>query len=179
MKTLKFICFIFFIGLLLGGVFLSMSAGAQSKAQTRPAVIINSYAVDRGPYGTIWKIYIEAEAGDAEMTKIGVMVDQPGTGRYPTDWIYLKPEYRKHLKGYLQWTLFSSKGEMKEGDYITVRIFITDKVGSESERVSFPFTFESGVGNQAKLPSPFDQGDVRKLGNISAELKRPGTGRVD
>ena len=176
MKTLKFICF---IGLLLGGVFLITSAGAQSKPRTRPPVIINSYAVDKGPNGTMWKIYIEAEAGDAEMVKIGVMVDQPGAGRYPTDWIYLKPEYQKHLKGYLQWSLFSSRGAMRDGDYITLRIFIADKAGKESERVSFPFTFESGVEDQAKLPPPFDRGDVWRLGNISAELKKPGTGKVD
>jgi len=176
MKTVKFICF---IGLLLGGVFLITSAGAQSKPRIRPPVIISSYAVDKGPYGTMWKIYVEAEAGDAEMVKIGVMVDQPGIGRYPTDWIYLKPEYQKHFKGYLQWSLFSSRGAAREGDYVNLGVFIIDKTGHESEKVFFPFTFESGAEDQAKLPAPFDQGDIRRLGNISAELKRPGTGRID
>ncbi len=178
MKTLKFICFIGL--LLLGGVSLIASAGAQSKPRTKPPVIRNSYAVDKGPYGMMWEIYIDAEAGDAEMVKIGATVDQPGYGRYSTtDWIYLKPESQRHLRGYLQWSLFSSRGEMREGDYITLGIFIIDKAGNQSEKVFFPFTFESGVEDQAKLPAPFDQGDVRRLGNISAELKKPGTGRVD
>ncbi len=176
MKILKSICF---IGLLLGGLVLVVSAGTQSKPRAKPPVIINSYAIDKGPYGTMWKIYIEAEAGDAEMVKLGVTVDQPGIGPYPTDWIYLKSEYQKHFKGYLQWSLFSSRGAAREGDYITLGVFIIDKAGNQSEKVFFPFTFESGAEDQAKLPAPFDHGDVRRLGNISAELKRPGTGKID
>ena len=177
MKTLKFMCFIGL--LLLGGVILIAGAGTQSKPRTRPPVIINSFAIENGQYGTIWKIYIEAEAGDTEMVRIGATVDQPGIGRYPTDWIYLKPEYQKHLKGYLQWRLFSSTGPIREGDYITLGVLIVDKAGNQSEKVSFPFTFESGAEDQAKLPAPFDQGDIRRLGNISVELKRPGTGKID
>ena len=34
---------------------------------------------------------------------------QPGYGTYPTDWIYLKPQYQKSFKGYVQWNTFSSK----------------------------------------------------------------------
>ncbi len=65
--------------------------------------IIHAFAVEKGRYndGYIWKIYIEAETGDATMDEIASVVDQPGgAGSYPTDWINLKPQCQKHLRGY-------------------------------------------------------------------------------
>src|SRR4030042_15934 len=76
---------------------------------TKAPIITHTFAVDRGHYGYIWKIYIEAEDPDGDMNKIAVVVDQMGYGHYPTDWIILKPQYREHFIGYLQWNTFSSK----------------------------------------------------------------------
>jgi len=41
--------------------------------------------------------------------------------------------------------------------------------------VVFPFTFESGVKSpyQYKLPNPFDQGNLTKVGNIFIDLYEP------
>ena len=143
-----------------------VSAGWTQPGEKGP-VITNAYASDRGQYGTIWKIYLEAEAAGAEMAKIAVVVDQPGQGQYPTDFTLLKSPYRNRLKGYLQWNTFSSKGPVvKEGDQITVRISLIDKAGNESKEVVFPFTFVSGAAGQGSLPSPFDQGDIPRLGHI-------------
>jgi hypothetical protein len=168
-----------FVGLFLGVIFLIDQTGlAQPKPGTKVPVIRNSYAVDKGRYGTIWKIYIEAEATDAEMVKIAAIVDQPGFGHYPTDFTLLKPSYRNHLKGYLQWNTFSSKGvALKEGDQIILRIFVIDKAGNESQEVVFPFTFVSGVKDQSKPPAPFDQEDIPRLGHVSIDLKSPGMGK--
>ena len=62
-------------------------------AGIKAPVITHAFAVDKGHYGYIWKIYIEAEAPNGEMDKIAVVVDQAGYGDYPTDWIILKPRY--------------------------------------------------------------------------------------
>ena len=79
------------------------------------------------------------------MLKIASSVDQVGFGHYPTDWIYLKPQYRKHFKGYIQWnTLSSSAGSVGEWTQITLKVSIYDKAGNESNVVVFPFSFESG-----------------------------------
>ena len=71
-------------------------------------VIKYAYAIDRGKYGTILKIYLEAEDPSGDMAKIATTVDEVGYGHYPTDFIILKPPYRKDFKGYIQWNTFGS-----------------------------------------------------------------------
>jgi hypothetical protein len=160
------------IGLLLGVALLIHSAGwAPSEPETKGPVITNSYAEDSGPYGKVWKIYIEAGDANADMNYVAVVVDQPGVGRYPTDYIQLDPQHRNHLKGFLQWNTFSSRATvLKEGTQITVRVFIIDKGGNESNKVVFPFTFVSGVKGQNGLPGFIDDVDNPRLGFISIQL---------
>jgi hypothetical protein len=160
------------LGLFLGIVLLFAPEGrTQSKEELKRPVITKYYATDRGRYGTIWKIYIEAEAGEAEMSKMAVVVEQPGQGYYPADFILLDPQHRNHLKGYLQWNTFSSKGAvLKEREHITLRASVIDKAGIVSEEVIFPFTFVSGAQEEAGLPAPFDQGSIPRIGFISIDL---------
>jgi hypothetical protein len=85
------------------------------------------------------------------LTSTVAVVEQPGYGHYPTDWIVLESRYRHHLKGYIQWNTFSSKaGYLTEWTQITLRVSIIDKVGNQSSEVVFPFTFEKGVRSQRK-----------------------------
>jgi hypothetical protein len=152
------------------------SGRAQPKPGTHPPIIKNTFAVDRGHYGYIWKIYIEAEDPDGDMQSIVCTVDQAGYGHYPTDWIYLKPQYRKNFKGYIQWNTFSSKASyLNEWTQITLNVSVIDKAGNESNVVVFPFTFEGGVKSQYqyKPSAPFDQGDLPKLGYVQIELFEP------
>ncbi len=169
---------IFFAGMIAGLVILTvLAAWAQPKQTIRGPVITNFYALDKGRYGTNWKIYIEAEDSDAEMTKVAAIVDQAGQGHYPTDFVILDPQYRNHLKGFLQWNTFSSRGlPLKEGARIILRISIIDRAGHESKEVLLPFTFVSGVRGQPKPPALFDQGDIQRLGYIGIDLKSPDCG---
>jgi len=153
--------------------------GAQVKPGTHAPIITHAFAVERGNYGYIWKIYIEAEDPDGDMLRVASVADQLGYGHYPADWIFLKPQYQKHLKGYIQWNTFSSKTlYLREWTQITLKISIFDKAGNESKEVVFPFTFESGVKGQYqyKLPSPFDQGDLPRLGYVHIDLIEPTMG---
>jgi len=167
---------IYLIGLLLGIVLLTAPQGrAQPKPEAKGPNIIHALAVDKGYYGSIWKIYLEVEDPDGQMFKIACNVEQTGYGMYPTNWIFLKAGFQKHFKGYIQWNTFSSKGmPLKEGDQIILRISVIDKVGNESREVVFPFTFVSGVNGYSKPPVPFDQGDIPRIGFISIDLKSPG-----
>ena len=62
------------------------------------------------------------------MFKIATTVDQVGFGHYPTNWVYLKPQHGKYLKGYLQWNTFSPKASnILDGTQITVKVSIFDK----------------------------------------------------
>ncbi len=46
------------------------------------------------------------------MERVAVVVNQVGYGHYPTDWIILKPQYRGHVIGYLQWNTLRYKGRV-------------------------------------------------------------------
>ncbi len=140
---------------------------------TKAPIITHAFASEKGFYGSIWKIYLEAEDPDGDMDKIAVVVNQMGYGSYPTDWITLKPPYREHFIGYLQWNTFSSKASyLPEWTRITVRVSVFDKAGNESNEAVLPFSFESGVKNREKdhLPAPFDRGDLPRIGHIMVDL---------
>jgi len=144
-----------------------------NSAGKKAPTISYAFAADKGAYGTIWKIFIEAEDPDGDMDKIAVVVDQTGYGCYPTDWIILKPQYREHFIGYLQWNTFSSKASyLPEWTQMSMKVSIFDKPGNESNEVVFPFTFESGVKNQYEypLPAPFDKTNIPRLGQIMIDL---------
>ena len=135
--------------------------------------ITHAFAMDKGHYGCIWKIYIEAEAPEGDMDRIAVNVNQAGYGNYQTDWIVLKPLYRKQFTGYLQLNTVSPKASyLPEWTRITVRVSVFDKAGNESNEVVFPFTFESGVKHQSEyqLPPPFNRQNIPRVGNIMIDL---------
>jgi len=164
------------LGLSVALAFFFESTGrAQPKPMTNPPLITHAFAVDKGPYRYIWKIYIEAEDPDGDMARIALAVDQPGVGRYPTDWIVLKPQYQKHLKGYIQWNTHSVSGDVQEWTMVALRVTIFDKAGNESNVAVFHFTFEMVEKNpyKYKLPPPFDQGDIPRLGYINIDLIAP------
>ncbi len=149
---------------------------AGSKTKGNAPVITNSFAVEKGYYGYIWRIYIEAEDPDGDMSRIAVQVDQVGYGYYPVDWTIIKAPYRKHFKGYLQWNTFSSRiSYLREWTSITLTVSVFDKAGNESNVVVFPFEFVSGVKGQYqyKLPAPFDSGDLPRVGYIHIDLFEP------
>jgi hypothetical protein len=178
-KVFCFISLLFALALFApyqGWAQLSPYTGGPTKPGTHAPIITHSFAVEKGNYGYIWKIYIEAEDLDGDMLRIAATVDQTSYGHYPTDWIYLKSPYQKHFKGYLQWNTFSSRASrLEEWTQIALKISVIDKAGNESNEVVFPFTFESGIKSayQYQLPTPFDQGDMPKLGDISADLFEP------
>ena len=166
----------FFAGVFLVALFAAPSGWTQSKPETKRPIITSAFAVEKGYYGYIWKIYVEAEDPDDDMLRIGLVVNGPGYGHYPTDWIYLKPQYQKHFKGYVQWNTFSSKtGYTHEWTQISLKVFVFDKSGNESNEAVFPFTFESGIPDQYKykLPAPFDQGELPRLGYVMIDLVDP------
>jgi hypothetical protein len=152
-------------------LFFSHEGWAQTKPEAKGPIITHAYAIDKGRYGSVLKIYIEADDPDGDMLRIATVVDHVGYGHYPTDWIYLKPQNRHHLIGYLQWNTFSSKTTtIEEWTQITLKVSILDKSGSESNVMVFPFTFQTGTGPEPKPPVPFDQGDIRMLGHIMIDL---------
>jgi len=150
--------------------------GVRPKPQAQGPVIAHAFAVKSGYYGYIWKIYLEAKDPDGQMLAILSTVDEVGYGHYPTDWIYLKPQYQKDFKGYIQWNTFSSNASyLPEWTQITLKVSVIDKAGKVSNQVVFPFTFEITPEQYSyKVPAPFDQGNLPMLGHIMIDLYPPG-----
>lgn len=171
MKTRRIIYFL--VALLAVSLFVVPAGWTQSELKGKAPVITDSFAVESGSYGDTWKIYIEADAGDEDMSRIACEVDEPGVGHYPTDWIILKTQHQKHLKGYLEWNTHSVTGSLPEWTPITLKVSVMDKAGNLSNEAVFPFTFMSGVKNQYQPSAPFDQGDNQRLGHIHIDLYPP------
>ncbi len=164
---------IYSIGVLLAlSLLISTNGWTEPGPETKGPIITHAFAVDRGgAYGYVWKIYIEAEAGAAPMSRIAMEVDQPGNGRYPIDWVMVKSQHQKELKGYIQWNM----KKIQEWTQLTLKVSIFDKAGNESNVAFFPFTFLSGVKDpyNNKPPAPFDQEDMPRLGYIMIDLFGP------
>jgi len=164
----------FLMGLALVVLISPSWTWSENKPKGNPPVITASFATERGFYGSIWKIYLEAEDPDGDMNRIAVEVDQLGYGRYPTDWTIIKPSFQKKLKGYLQWNTFSSRASfLREWTYITVKVSIVDKSGNWSNEVVFPFEFVSGGQKRIAPPAPFAQEGLPRLGYIFIDLFEP------
>jgi len=149
--------------------------GGPTKLGTHAPIITHAFAVEKGYYGYIWKIYLEANDPDGNMLRIASMVDEVGYGQYPTDWIYLKPQDQKHFKGYIQWNTYSmNTSYLPEWTQITLKVSVFDKAGNESNEVAFPFTFETTPNEYAyTLPAPFNQGKLPRLGYVDVDLYWP------
>ena len=153
---------------------------SEAKPNGSSPVITNSFAVEKGYYGYIWRIYLEAEDPDGDMSRIAAEVDQTGYGHYPVDWTILKSPYRGKFRGYLQWNTFSSRTSyLREWTNITLKVSILDKAGHESNVVVFPFEFVSGARRESKPPAPFDQEGLPRLGYIHIDLFEPTMGGGD
>ncbi len=163
------------LGLLLIFFLFNSCSGTQLKADSKPPVITHSFAVEKGYYGYTWKFYIEAEDPDGDMDRIVALAHQPGYGTYANILpIVLKPQFRSHFKGYIQWNSFSSRAtRIPEWTEITIRISVIDKARNESNEVVFPITFESGARPKYELPAPFDRGDLPRLGFLNLDLVNP------
>lgn len=154
-------------------IFVPVKGWTQPTPGTNAPIITHAFAVEKGYYGYNWKIYIEADDPNGNMFKIASVVNQVGNNGYSTDWIYLKPEYQKHFKGYIQWNTYGNQASfLDEWTQITLKVSVFDKAGNESNVVVFPFTFQSVPYDPYKytLPSPFDQGNLPRLGYIDINL---------
>jgi hypothetical protein len=67
----------------------------------------------------------------------------------------------------------SKAGWIKDWTQVTLKISVMDKAGNESNEVVFPITFESGVKPLHKLPAPFDNGEMQRLGYLHLDLVDP------
>jgi hypothetical protein len=154
------------------------SMAAQPKPGTHAPMITSTFAVEKGYQGYIWKIYLEAEDPDGDMLRIASVAEQPGFAHPFTDWIFIKSPYQKHFKGYIQWNIGQGPQYLWPYTHITLNVSIQDKAGNWSNEVIFPFAFQEGIDStDYRLPAPFDQGELAKIGNVFIDIyQNPQTG---
>jgi len=155
-------------------VYLPGGVQAQPKLGTHAPIITHSYAIEKGRYGDVLKIYIAAEDPNGDMLRVATTVHQVGFGRHSVDWIYLKKEYQSRVVGYLQWNTYGSKATtLMEWTNITIGVSVFDKAGNESNVVVFPFEFISDVISNPPPPAPFDKAGIPRLGHVNINLYNP------
>ncbi len=174
MKRIAAIASIGAIVVLLVGIGYSQSLSEWlTKPGGSPPVITHSYASEELHHGDIWKIYLEAKDPDGDMVHFVCVFDQPGFGMYTPGYVVLKKQHREELRGYLRW--FSTGGHglsLPEWTRANVTIFIRDKGGNKSNKVTFPLLLSRGA-RQGPPPLPFDNGPLDNLGTIMVELLDP------
>ena len=155
-------------------IFFIVSQGtAQPKPVMNAPVITHSFAIEKGRYLDVVKLYIEADDPNGDMLRIATVIEETGSGYHPPDWIYLKPEYRHHFVGYLQWNTHSLF-DVAEWHNVTLKVSVLDKNRNESNVVIFPFEFVSEVLPKHQPPAPFNQGNIPRLGHVTIELRGSG-----
>jgi hypothetical protein len=158
----------------LGGSSRGWSQAPVPKPGTSSPAITHSFAQDTGSFGTLWKIYIEADDPDGDMWRIVSSVDQPGFKGYAPDIVFLRGGDRKHFKGYLRFNTFSNKTDgLPNGTVITLRVQVFDKAGNGSNEAVFPFEFTSGRTPVVPPPAPFDDRSLPRLGSVMIDLIDP------
>ena len=156
-------------------IFFIVSQGTtQPKPGMNAPVITHSFAIEKGRYLDVVKLYIEADDPNGDMFRIATVADETGSGYHPPDWIYLKPKDGHHFVGYLQWNTHSSFGWVREWHNVTLKVSVFDKNGNESNVVIFPFEFVSEVLPKPQPPAPFNQGNIPRLGHVMIELRGDG-----
>jgi len=159
-------------GLLIGLLALVFSQAMAATGVSYP-VITAYFAPEQGRYGDPLRIYLSAEDPNGKMLRIATQVTQVGYGSYPTDWVYLKPQYKKGFAGYLQWNTMSNHTRfMPEWTRITIKISVLDESGNESNEIVLPYEFVTERIN-SQVPAPFNQEHVAKLGHIDVNLFNP------
>lgn len=148
---------ILFSSFVVVALFVAHYGWTQERQMLHTPAITHAYATD-------WKIYIEAEDAGGDMNYVFVIVDQSDHSHYPPDRLLLDPQYRSHLKAFLEWIRVGAG--LAEGTNIRVRVSIVDKAGNVSNEVVFPFTIGSGATAQQDAPKPFDDINIPRIGYI-------------
>jgi hypothetical protein len=144
-----------------------------------PPVIIGAWVPANGRYGDTVRIYLAASDPDGDMDRVAVQVTQPAMGTYPTNWIFLKSEYRKEFAGYLQWNTAGKSDTLAEGTPITLNLTVHDKGGNVSAEVLLDYQFLTGGPRVSPPPPPFNQANIPRIGRIDIELVNPMQPDID
>jgi hypothetical protein len=139
-----------------------------------PPVITNAFASKEVSHGDIWRIYVEANDPDGDMRYFAYTISASSRGRR-VDYVRIKKGDRATMLGYLRVFTSPPGDPQAEWAHLTLTLYIQDRAGKASDKVTFPVALSRGV-EQASPPPPFDTEGLKRLGQIWIELPRTPTG---
>lgn len=142
-----------------------------AKPEGSPPVITNSFASKEIAQTQFWKVYLEAQDPDGDMQKIVCFIQQPGTGHSSRS-LSIRKGDEASLLGVLACYFSPPRSGVSEWTELTLTIFIRDRGGNASNKVTFPVAIFPGARQEAP-PAPFDAGAMRILWGIGVNLFFP------
>jgi hypothetical protein len=136
-----------------------------------PPVITNSFASKEVAQGQFWRIYLEAQDPDSDMQKIVCFIQQPGSGMSSQS-VSIRKGDEARLFGILACYFSPARPGVSAWTELTLTLFIRDRGGNESNRVTFPVAVSLRARQEPPSP-PFDPGVMRIFGGIGITLFSP------
>ena len=145
----------------------------EAKYGSNIPVIALSFAKDKIISGDTWKIYINAFDQDGDMEAFVCSIFQDGAQPYPFDTVWIKPDQKEKLSGYLY--LPTSPFQDLWNIHIELYVSIVDRAGHMSKEELFELRFSSEASDKEVNKALFVE---RSLGPIKTDIINPSIGDV-
>ncbi len=121
-------------------------------------VIIMAFASTEARQGETWKIFLQAEDLDGDMSQIVCALELPGGGPQPVSIIGIRDDRRRNMSGYIYLNTAIPFGSPFATCRLTIQIH--DKKGNISNPFSFPLSLNPRAVQQAPPPGIFQDEDL-------------------
>ncbi len=135
----------------------------------QPPVIEDYYAVKSIRPGKTWNVYLKGKDEDGDMKYIAATLHEAGAG-YDTSETYLKGENRAEFAGYLLLETPPDMTLLEDMDNLSMKIFIRDWAGNESNAIDLPLTFVEHETHES-IPGKFQDAAKNRLGAIDIDIR--------
>ena len=131
-------------------------------------VILDYYAIKSVRPGKTWNIYLKAKDENGDMKYIAATLHGAGTD-YDTSETYLKGEDRAEFSGYLLLETPLDLDLVTSMESLSMKIFIRDWAGNESEAINLPLTFVEHETHES-IPGKLQDAAKHRLGAIDIDI---------
>jgi len=135
----------------------------------QPPVIEDYYAVKAVRPGETWNIYLRGKDADGDMKYIAATLHESGAG-YDTAETFLKGENRAEFAGYLFLEIPADMTLLEDMDNLSMKIFIRDWAGNESNAIDLPLTFVEHETHES-IPGNLQDAAKNRLGAIDVDIR--------
>ena len=134
----------------------------------QPPVIEDYYAVKSIRPGKTWNVYLKGKDEDGDMKYIAATLHEAGAG-YDTAETFLKGENRAEFAGYLFLEIPADMTLLEDMDNLSMKIFIRDWAGNESNAIDLPLTFVEHETRES-IPGNLQSAAKNRLGAIDIDV---------